>query len=116
MSSATGSPRSFSSLSASRASAPESARTTRYLSPYWRRMSRATARETAGASSTVRIAGSAMGPIQPPRSGLDQQLALAHDRHRQRLVAHLVEEHDHPVTLVGHDGARPPLAVAHGAA
>ncbi|MEU7866805.1 UBP-type zinc finger domain-containing protein [Dactylosporangium sp. NPDC049140] len=37
----------------------------RYCSPYCRRRSRATARETAGSSSTVKIAGLAMRSIQP---------------------------------------------------
>src|SRR3954467_1761637 len=45
------------SRSASSASAPEPARTMRYSSPYCRRRSRATARETDGSSSTVSRCG-----------------------------------------------------------
>src|SRR6478735_6259968 len=54
---ATGSPRSFICFIASSADSPDSARMIRYFSPYRRRRSRATARDTPGSSSTVRIAG-----------------------------------------------------------
>src|SRR5690606_41216746 len=56
-STAVSSPRSRSSLSASSACPPDSARTIRYDPAYLRRRSRATARDTPGSSSTVSSTG-----------------------------------------------------------
>src|SRR5271168_4029369 len=54
---ATVSPRNLSCLRVSSASWPDSARTIRWASPYLRRRSLATARDTPGSSSTVSITG-----------------------------------------------------------
>src|SRR5580704_8291410 len=76
---ATTSPRSFICRSASSASDADSARTMRYRDPYCRRRSRATARDTPGSSSTVRIAArlvSSWAVIPPivgrPRGGAEE--------------------------------------------
>src|SRR6185437_14213747 len=76
---ATRSPRSFIWRSASSASAPDSARTIRYRSPYRRRRSRATARDTPGSSSTVRIAVRIVSAcsVITPIVGLDHVTAAA---------------------------------------
>src|SRR5207253_6534399 len=85
--SATGRSRSSSSASTLSASAPESARSTWYSDPYWRRRSRVSACSTAGSSSTARIAGLATrapGPLAL-RAPAEQREQL---RLQRRVVGH----------------------------